>query len=192
MSKTEAAQSGCIVDITKANSSLPMAKISAALGYKSGFVLDLTTKDENGKKWDFSDLKTQNEIEVRLRQGRTISSWKGGRSRRTLVRRDALCDAVQAGQEVYDRTTSWDESMGNSAHEQVTFREGRWKGELRLRHVRNGIGQGARSQTGEEEDQGVGEVPDKWKTPTRHDAGVENPPHATCTTTSSAKPCARP
>ena len=91
---------------------------------------------------------------------------------------------VQVGQEVHDRTTSWDESLGNSAHEQVTFREGRWKVELRLRHVRNEISQGARSQTGEEEDehhqqlagvaQGVGEVPDKWKTPTLHDAGVEN------------------
>ena len=38
LSKTEAAQSGCSVDITKANSSLPMAKMAATLGYKSGFV----------------------------------------------------------------------------------------------------------------------------------------------------------
>ena len=28
----------------------------------------MTTEDENGKKWDLSDLKTQNEIEVRLRE----------------------------------------------------------------------------------------------------------------------------
>ena len=68
LSKTEASQSGCSVDITKANSSLPMAKMAASLGFQSGFVLDLTTEDENGKKWDFSDLKTQNEIEVRLRE----------------------------------------------------------------------------------------------------------------------------
>ena len=128
LSKTEAAQPVCSVDITKANSSLPMAKIAATMGYKSGF----------------------------------------------------------------DR-------LVNSAHEQVTFREGRWKGELRLR---NEISQGARSQTGEEEDehrqqlsgvaQGVGEVPDKWQTPTRHGAEEENHGHATRTTTSSAKPFARP
>ena len=34
LSKTEAAQPGCSVDITKANSSLPMAKMSATLGYE--------------------------------------------------------------------------------------------------------------------------------------------------------------
>ena len=68
LSKTDAAESGCSVDITKANSSLPMAKMAATLGYKSGFVLDLTTEDENGKKWDFSDLKTQNEAEEKLRE----------------------------------------------------------------------------------------------------------------------------
>ena len=86
-----------------------MAKTAATLGYKSGFVLDLTTEDENGKEWDLSDLKTQNEIEVRLRQEspwllapslpstvfattRSLNStrqneklMKGGRSRRTLV-----------------------------------------------------------------------------------------------------------
>ena len=67
LSKTEAAQPGCSVDITRANSSLPMAKMAATLGYKSGFVLGLTTEDENSKKWDLSDLKTQNEIELRLR-----------------------------------------------------------------------------------------------------------------------------
>ena len=67
MSKTEAAQSGCSVDITKANSSLPMAKMAATLGYESGFVLDLTKEDANGKKWDLSDLKTQNEVEEKLR-----------------------------------------------------------------------------------------------------------------------------
>ena len=65
LSKTETAQSGCSVDITKANSSFSMA---ATLGYKSGFVKNLTTEVANGKKWDFSDLKTQNEIEVRLRK----------------------------------------------------------------------------------------------------------------------------
>ena len=68
LSKTEAAQSGCSVDITKANSPLPMAKMAATLGYKSGLVSDLTTEDENGKKWDLSDLKPQNETEVRLRE----------------------------------------------------------------------------------------------------------------------------
>ena len=52
LSKTEAAQSGCSVGITKANSPLTMAKMAGTLGYKSGFVLDLTTEDENGKKWD--------------------------------------------------------------------------------------------------------------------------------------------
>ena len=67
LSKTEAAQLGCSVDITKANSSLPMAKVAAMLGYKGGFVLDLTAEDENGKKWDLSDLKTQNETERNLR-----------------------------------------------------------------------------------------------------------------------------
>ena len=40
LSKTEAAQSGCSVDNTKANSSLPMAKMAATLGYESGFVLE--------------------------------------------------------------------------------------------------------------------------------------------------------
>ena len=42
LSKAEAAQSGCSVDMTNANSSLPMTKMAATLGYKSGFVPDLT------------------------------------------------------------------------------------------------------------------------------------------------------
>ena len=67
LSRAETARSRCSVDITKANSSLPMTKREATLGYKSGFVLALTTEDENGKKWDLSDLKTQNEIELRLK-----------------------------------------------------------------------------------------------------------------------------
>ena len=33
LSKTEAAQSGCSVDITKANSSLPMTKMAVTLGF---------------------------------------------------------------------------------------------------------------------------------------------------------------
>ena len=40
LSKSEAAQSRCSVDITNANSSLPMTKMAATLGDKSGFVLD--------------------------------------------------------------------------------------------------------------------------------------------------------
>ena len=68
LSKAEAAQSGCSVDITSANSSLPMTKMAATLGYKSGFVLDLTMEDVNGKKWDCSDLKTQTEAEAKLRE----------------------------------------------------------------------------------------------------------------------------
>ena len=43
---------GCSVDITKASSSLATMKMAATLGYKSGFALDLTTEDANGKKWD--------------------------------------------------------------------------------------------------------------------------------------------
>ena len=68
LSKAEAAQSGCSVDITKANSSLPMTKMAATLGYKNGLVLHLTTEDVNGKQWDLSDLKTQNEAEAKLRE----------------------------------------------------------------------------------------------------------------------------
>ena len=45
-----------------------MTKMAATLGYKSGFVLDLTTEDVNGKKWDLSDLSTQNEAEAKLRE----------------------------------------------------------------------------------------------------------------------------
>ena len=44
-----------------------MTKMAATLGYNNGFVLDLTTDDTNGKKWDISDLKTQNEVEEKLR-----------------------------------------------------------------------------------------------------------------------------
>ena len=68
LSKAEAAQSGCSVDITNANSSLPMTKMAATLGFQSGCVLDLTTEDVNGKKWDPSVLKTQNEAEAKLRE----------------------------------------------------------------------------------------------------------------------------
>ena len=68
LSQAEAALPGCSVDITNTNSSLPMTKKAATLGYKSGCVLDLTTEDVNGKKWDLSDLKTQNEAEAKLRE----------------------------------------------------------------------------------------------------------------------------
>ena len=68
LSKTEAVQPGCSVDITKANPCLPMTKMAATLGYKSGLVLDLTTEHVNGKKWNLSDLKTQSEVEAKLRE----------------------------------------------------------------------------------------------------------------------------
>ena len=38
---------------------------------------------------------------------------------------EALLDAVEVGQEVYDRATAWCECLENSAHEQVAAREGR-------------------------------------------------------------------
>ena len=68
LSKAEVAQSRCSVDVTTANSSLPMTKMAASPGYKSGYVLDSTTEDANGKQWDLSELKTQNEAEEKLRE----------------------------------------------------------------------------------------------------------------------------
>ena len=173
--KTETAQSGCSVDITKANSSLPIAMMAATLGYKSGFVLDLTTEDENGKTWDLSDLKTQNETEVRLREE---SPW---------LLAPSLPSTVFATTRSQNYTRQNDKLMERRkvmAHMSFAVKifvmQSKSGGKFM---IEQSVGT-ARSQTGEEEDehhqqlagvaQGVGEVPDKWKAPTRHDAGVEN------------------
>ena len=209
LSKAEAAQPGCNVDITKANASLPMTNVAAKLGYKSGFVSDLTTEDVNGRKWDLSDLKTQNEAEAKLREeapwllalslpstvfATTQSLNFARQSDKLMERKKVLAHTSFAVklcvmQSKSGRTFMIKQPVGARARgtrlmNKLLFGEGRWEGELRHRHVRNEVSQGARSQTGEEEDehhqqlagvaQGVGEVPGKWNTPTRHDAGVEN------------------
>ena len=87
-----------------------MAKVAATLGYESGFVKNLTKEDANGKKWDLSDLKTQNEAEEKLRDE---SPWLLALS---------LPATVLATKEVCDRTTFWCDCLGISAHVQVSVR----------------------------------------------------------------------
>ena len=67
-SKAESAQSGCKLDTTKACSSSRMTKMAANLGCKRGFVVDLTTVDENDRKRDLSDFEIQKQADGKLRE----------------------------------------------------------------------------------------------------------------------------
>ena len=104
----------------------------------------------NGKKWHLSDPKTQNEAEAKLREealwllalslpstvfATTQSLNFASQSDKLMERKKVMAHTSfavklcvmqsKSGREIYDRTTSWCESLGNSAHEQVTVREGR-------------------------------------------------------------------
>ena len=74
LSEAQAAQSGCSVDTTEAHSVLPMTKMAATLGHIGGMVMDLATEDENGQKWDLSDLKTEKKNRGETEGGSSVVS----------------------------------------------------------------------------------------------------------------------
>ena len=68
LSRAEAAQSGCSVDISTACSSHPMTKMATTLGYESGLVLDLTTEECERQEIRFFRLEDSERSQVKLRE----------------------------------------------------------------------------------------------------------------------------
>ena len=186
-------------------------------------MLDLTTEDENGKKWDLSDLKTQNEIEVRLRQESpwllalslpstvfaTVRSLNSTRQNdKLMVRRKVtahisfavkLCVMQsKSGRKFLIEQPVGTRAWGTQLMNKLLFEKGVgkvnfdfdmcemksakerevWRGRGRASATRERCSRSWRS-TRQVEDTNT----------SRRGSGK---PHATCTTTSSAKPCARP
>ena len=225
LSKTEAAQSGCSFDITNANSSLPMAMMAATLGYKSGFVLDLTTDDENGKKWDFSNLKTQNETKVRLREESpwllalslpstvfaTTRSLNSTRQNGKLMERRKVTAHISFAvklcvmQSKSGRKFMIEQPVGTRAwgtqpmNKLPFFEKGVGKvnfdfGMFEMKSATEHEVRLARKRTSINSNSQLKELA-KYQTSGRHQHVTTRewkPRHATCTATSSAKPCARP
>ena len=71
-SKAESPQSGCKLDNTKACSSSRMTKVAANLGCKRGFVVDLTTEDENDRKRDLSDFEIRKQADGEIEGGSSV------------------------------------------------------------------------------------------------------------------------
>ena len=182
LSKAEGTQSGCSVDITNANSSLPMTKMAATLGYQSGFVLDSTTEDANGKKWDFYDLTSQNEAEEKLRKDApwllaislpstvfaTTQSQNFTRQNDKLMERKKVMAHIsfavmlcvmqsQSGRKFMIEQPVGASARGTQLMNKLLLAKGVGKVNFDFCMF-----------------DGVDDVPGKWRTPTRRDAGVED------------------
>ena len=166
LSKIEATHTNSGVDLAEVYSPPRMMKQATKLGYSAGFVMDLTTKDEDGSQWDLSDVDMQRKADASLveeapwllaisppctmfatiqalsfmRQDDEVigSRMKEAMAHVGFVVKLCLMQAKE-GRKFLIEQPAGVSSWGHSAHEQVVVRPGRGESEVRFLHVRNDV-----------------------------------------------------